>query len=227
MRINFLVSLPVTIYFNFKHFPFRQAIKLPVFLCMPKILGKGHYSIEGAVRTGMIKLGFPLVSVYKRKGIVLENNGKVVFKGSACLGGNSGIAVGEKGSLIFGDKFSNLTGGKFICYHSLIFGKAVRVGWNTFICDTDFHTLKTPDGSFHTKGFGPIKIEDEVWIGSYCKILKNVVIPSRCTVATGTILTKKVECEPYSLIYNGGGIKVKQTGLYRDIEDDLVNYEET
>ena len=91
--------------------------------------------------------------------------------------------------------------------------------------DTDFHTLKTPDGSNRTKGFGPIHIGEEVWVGSYCKIYKNAVIPSRCTVASSTVINKPIECEPCSLIYPGYGIKVKHTGCYRDVDDDQVRYE--
>lgn len=220
----FFFSLPITIYFNFRNFPLKQAVKLPVWLYRPKIFGKGEYRIEGPVSTGMIRFGFPMVSVFREKGAVLENKGKVIFKGETLLGGGSGIAVGENGTLVFGDKFCNQTGGKIICYHNVNFGKKVRIGWNSIVCDTDFHSMKSEDGSSYTKGYGPITIGDEVWVGSYCKIYKNTVIPTRCTVASGMTLTKKLECRPYSLIYPGGGVKIKYTGLYRDMEDDKIDY---
>lgn len=224
-KVLFLWSLPATIYFNFRHLPFHQAIKLPIFLCMPRILGKGKYEIIGQVKTGMIKLGFPMVSVFREKGIVLENKGKIIFKGTVSIGGGSGISVGDTGILNFGDRFANQSGGKIICYHKITFGNIVRLGWQSLICDTDFHTLKSEDGSSYTKGFGEIEIGDEVWIGSYCKLFKNTEIPNRCTIASGTVINKKIDCRPYSLIYPGGGIKVKHTGYYRDIDDDRIIYE--
>ena len=172
----------------------------------------------------MIKLGFPMVSVYRGTGIVLENKGRIIFNGSTVIGGKSGISVGEKGILTFNDQFCNQTGAKIICYHDITFGKRVRVGWHTLICDTDFHKMKSEDGTCYTKGFGKIKFGDDVWVGSFCKIFKNSIIPSKCTVASNTLLNKAIECRPYSLIYSGGEIKVKYTGFCRDLQDDKIEY---
>lgn len=223
--LNLLFSLPITIWFNFKNFPFKNAIKLPVFLCMPTISGKGRYQLPERIYPGMIRLGFPMVSVFRGKGIVLENRGLVIFKGNTVIGGGSGISVGEKGTLIFGDRFSNQTGAKIICYHKVIFGERVRLGWQTLVCDTDFHRMKSEDGLTYTKGFGKIEIGDDVWMGSYCKIFKNTKVPSKCTVASDTLLNKEIDCRPYSLIYSGGGIKTKYTGFSRDLDDDIINYD--
>ena len=220
----FLLSLPATIYFNFKHFPFKQAIKLPVLLWLPRLSGKGKYKIEGPVRPGMIRLGSPIISLFRDQGINLENRGNIIFKGSATIGGGSGISVGEKGTLIFGNKFSNLMGAKIICYHSVVFDNTVRLGWRTMVMDTDFHRMKSIETGEYTKGYGPIHIGEEVWVGTDCKILKNSNIPSRCTVATGSIVNKKIECPSYSLIYSGGGLKIKHTGFYRDVLDDTISY---
>lgn len=223
-RRDFLISLPATIRFNFKHLPFKKAIKLPVFLCRAKCSGKGQYIFPENLSTGMIKLGFPMVSVFPAKGIVLENKGVIKFEGETAIGGGAGISVGKNGFLTFGDKFCNQTGAKIICYHKILFKEKVRVGWETLICDTDFHTMKSSDGNKYTKGYGEIEIGSEVWVGSYCKLFKNTSVPSRCTIASSTVLNKKIECEPYSLIYPGGGVKVKTTGYYRDLEDDTINY---
>ena len=221
---HFVISLPITIWFNLKYFPLRQALKLPVFLCNAKISGNGKYALPDKISTGMIKLGFPMVSVFRGKGIVLENKGLIIFNGATVIGGDSGISVGEKGVLTFNDQFCNQTGAKIICYHDINFGERVRIGWQTLICDTDFHKMKSEDGTHYTKGFGKIKIEDDVWVGSYCKIFKNTVIPAKCTVASNTLLNKAIECRPYSLIYSGGEIKVKNTGFCRDLQDDKIEY---
>ena len=132
-KANFIFSLPASIYFNFRFLPFKQAIKLPVFLCMPRIIGHGNFKITGKVKTGMIKLGFPSVSVFKEKGIVIENHGTIIIKGDTRLGGGSGISVGKTGILTFGDKFANQVGLKIICYHKITFGCINRLGWNTLI----------------------------------------------------------------------------------------------
>lgn len=219
-----ILSLPSTIYFNLRYLPFRQAIKLPVILCMPRILGNGKYQIHGKISTGMIKLGIPTVSIYRRAGYVMENRGKVVFKGRAFLGAEGAISVGEHGVLTIGDNVNNYYGLKIICYHKVDIGNRVRFGWNNILNDSDFHSLISEDGKSRTKGFAPILIQDEVWIGSFCKIYKNSLIPWRCTVASNTLINKPIDCEPYSLIYSGGGIKVKKTGFYRNVDNDVINY---
>lgn len=223
----YLISLPATIWFNLKHFPLKQAVKLPVFLYWPTVRGKGKYILPDKIKTGMIRLGFPMVSVFSQTGSVLENNGMVIFKGSAIMGGGCGISVGSKGILTFGDKFANQTGGKIICYHKVTFGYAVRLGWEGLVCDTDFHTMKSEDGLTHTKGYGKIEIGDEVWIGSFCRLFKNTTVPSRCTIASGTVIGKAIDCRPYSLIYPGGGLKTKYTGFWRDMFDDQINYDKS
>lgn len=226
LRRNSLLifSFPSTLYFNFKNFPFKQAVKLPVFLCYPRIIGNGKYTITTKIKTGMIRLGFPLVSIYRSKGVILENHGTIIFNGSCSTGSDSAFSVSKTGTLILGDKTSNVYGIKVVCYNKIYIGNKVRIGWDTLICDTDFHCLKSEDGSIRSKGYGSIRVEDEVWIGSYCKLYKNTYIPPRCTVASNTLINKKIDCEPYSLIYPGGGIKVKYTGLYRDIDDDMIDY---
>lgn len=222
---HFLFWLPATIWFNIRNFPLKSAAKLPVWLCNPSISGKGKYILPDKAKCGMIKLGFPMVSVFREKGIVLENKGTIIFRGETTMGGGSGISVGEKGILNFGTQFCNQTGGKIICYHNIIFGEKVRLGWQGVVCDTDFHTMKSEDGKKYTKGYGKIIIGDDVWIGSFCKLFKNTEIPSKCTIASNTFISKKISCEPYSVIYSGSEIQVKYTGFHRDIDDDKISYE--
>lgn len=222
--LKLLFALPYSIWFNFRHLPFKQAVKLPIFVCNPRISGKGRYIINGEIKTRMIQLGFPKISIFRGTGINIENRGTIIFNGSATFGANSGISVGNSGQFIIGDRFVNTYGMKVVCYHEIAIGEKVRIGWESLLCDTDLHSLKSEDGLKHAKGFGGIKIGNEVWIGSFCKIYKNSEIPRRCTVAANTLINKKIECQPYSLIYSGGGIKVKYTGFYRDIDDDKIDY---
>ena len=172
----------------------------------------------------MIKLGFPLISIYRGKGINIENNGTIIFKGKAGIGANAGISVGSYGKLTLGNEFFNSYGLKIICHHEITTDYRVRLGFETFMSDTDLHSMKSEDGKSYTKGFGKIIFGHEIWAGSFCKFYKNTVIPSLCTISSNTLINKKIECEPYSLIYSGGGIKTKKTGYCRDIDDDSIDY---
>ena len=219
-----LFYFPFTLFFNFKYLPFRQAVKIPILLYKPKIRGKGKYIIQGETRTGMIRMGQPLVSVYRQGGVVLENNGTVIFKGNALFGGGSAISVGASGVLEIGNHFSNQYHGIIICYYKIKLGECVRLGWDCLICDTDFHKMKSIDNRNYSKGYGEIIISDYVWVASFCKFYKNTFIPPYCTVAANTLLNKHIDCEPYSIISSTTGIKTKYVGMYRDINDDTIDY---
>lgn len=78
-----------SVFFNFHYLPFHEAVKLPILLYKPKLLKlKGTIKIkqEDKIGFGMIRLGFPEVSLYPNTGIVFENyGGTIVFKDNVVL----------------------------------------------------------------------------------------------------------------------------------------------
>lgn len=79
--LKIIVWLPWSICFNLRQLPLRQAIKLPVLLYKPELTSlDGEIEIQGPVRTGMIRLGFPVVSIYPSGGFRYENRGKIIFQ---------------------------------------------------------------------------------------------------------------------------------------------------
>lgn len=78
-----------SVFFNFHYLPFHEAVKLPILLYKPKLLKlKGTIKIkqEDKIGFGMIRLGFPEVSLYPNTGIVFENyGGTVVLKDNVVL----------------------------------------------------------------------------------------------------------------------------------------------
>lgn len=66
---NLIKAVPYifqTVYFNFHHLPFKQAIFLPIILYKPQLVSiKGKIIIDGEAFPGMIKLGLHGVSIYK------------------------------------------------------------------------------------------------------------------------------------------------------------------
>ena len=218
--------LPYTIFFNFRHLPFSQASKLPILLYKPKILSNnGKYEIIGKIRFGMIRLGFPNVSIFPNNGITLENRGVVIFGGRCRLGNDSAISVGSKGYLSIGNDVFSSCGLKLVCYHKIDIGNMVRIGWNIICMDTDFHSMKSVDGGNKSKGYGSITISDHTWIASFCKIYKHTFVPEWCTVSSNTILKQIVEAPPYSVIYNPIQIDSKYIARYRDPYDDRIDYQ--
>jgi acetyltransferase-like isoleucine patch superfamily enzyme len=95
--------------------------------------------------------------------------------------------------LIIGDHFG-MTGGSIVVDKHVKIGNNVAVGANTIICDTDFHPLQSIK-RFQDPNKGaaaPIIIEDNVFIGMQCLILKGVTIGEGSVIGAGSVVTKNV-----------------------------------
>ena len=74
-------------------------------------------------------------------------------------------------------------------------GDNVLIGGNTKIYDTDFHSVKYEERMEKMDthiGTAPVTIEDGVFIGAHCIILKGVRIGQKSVVAAGSVVTKDI-----------------------------------
>jgi len=83
----------------------------------------------------------------------------------------------------------------------LTIGNHVNIGGNCMILDTDVHQLDylvrrgekpTNNDSTTTVQTAPVTIEDDVWIGANCQILKGVTIGARSVIGAGSVVTKSI-----------------------------------
>lgn len=218
-------SILYSIYFNFHYLPFNEAIKFPILLYKPRLLKlKGSIKIESEIKFGMIRLGFPQVSLYPNSGIVFENHGgTIIFKGTCFVGNNSAISIGNKGFVEFGHDFKSTTTLRLASYNKIIIGDYASLGWDTLVMDTDFHKLTKLSGGY-SRGYAPVYIGSNNWFGNGCKIMKRTQTPNFCVVQGGTILSGPISVPEYSVIGNDTHIIVKATGVWRNINDDIIDY---
>lgn len=214
-----------SVYFNFHYLPFKQAVHLPILLYKPKLRElKGTIRFDCKVKFGMVFLGFPYAPIYPNSGIMFQNlGGTIVFKGSCNIGSNSGLSIGEKGTCVFGSRFFSTASLKLLCFNCIEFGENARVGWDCMIMDTDFHKLSKLSGGY-SKGIGSISIGSNNWIGNGCLIMKRTKTPNYCTVQARTILDKALDVPEYSIIGQAREIEIKATGLWRNIDDDVISF---
>ena len=88
---------------------------------------------------------------------------------------------------------------------SLTIGDHVKIGGNCLIFDTNTHQIdflarrgqKPADKSdiSTTVQSAPITIEDDVWIGANCIILKGVTIGARSIIGAGSVVTKSIPAD--------------------------------
>lgn len=82
-------------------------------------------------------------------------------------------------------------------HESARIGNNVKSGGCVLITDTDAHPMdyvarrSSNDG---TKS-APVVIEDDVWVGAHCIILKGVTIGSRSIIGAGSVVTKSIPAD--------------------------------
>lgn len=104
------------------------------------------------------------------------------------------LATWQRGAkLQIGADFG-MTGGTICASNSIFIGDRVAIGANTIIIDTDFHPLdpKQRQEKPSDAKSSPIIIEDDVFVGMNCLILKGVILGCGSVVGAGSVVTKDV-----------------------------------
>lgn len=187
------IAIPKTIFFNFRYFPFKTAIKFPVLIFHNVILmnTKGKLFLDFPLKETMrIRIGFGETAIFdkKRSKTIWNVNGTIVFKGSAIIGHGSKIDV--DGELILGDRFRIQAESTIIVKKKIIFGNNCLISWDCQFMDTDFHSIIS-----HNEIINPdttINIGNNCWFGCRCLILKGTEIGNNSVVAAGTVLNKAI-----------------------------------
>lgn len=93
-------------------------------------------------------------------------------------------------------------------HKSITIGNHVKIGGNCILIDTDSHNkdYMIRRGQYTDWGVAePIVIEDDVFVGMNCLILKGVTIGARSIIAAGSVVTKSI---PADCIAGGNPAKV-------------------
>lgn len=138
------------------------------------------------------------------------------------------ISIGEKGSLVIGHHCSFKPSDWISVKEKVVIGSHVFASELVFISDNDNHPVSPRERKDMTESpnntakwkidredvkSAPVIIEDCVWLGRGCMILKGVTIGRGSIVGAGAIVTKSVP--PFSIVA-GNPARVVKT-----IENDL------
>ena len=217
----------ITLYLNFRSFPFRQACKLPVFVYgWPKLFSLyGSMECIGKCKTGMVTFNATNAAAPSASGFAtaINNWGKIIFRGKCKIYTANKINVGVNGVLDLGDgtkimHFCNIT-----AYASVRVGEQSRIVHRCQVLDTNFHyiadfnKLKVPK---HTR---PIEIGSYCWICNSSTITGGAKIPNKTIVASNSLVNKDMtEIPEESMI---GGIPAKLIGTgYRKVESKKLQH---
>ena len=82
-------------------------------------------------------------------------------------------------------------------HESARIGNNVKIGGCVLITDTDVHPMDYMARRSSNEGTksAPVVIEDDVWIGAHCIILKGVTIGARSVIGAGSVVTKSIPAD--------------------------------
>lgn len=211
MKLSWLLSLPKSVWFNFRNLPLKQAIKLPFAI---------HYKSKCYVERGgveltsknlkpfMIHFGFHEVPIIENHISLLEIKGKLKFNGSAFIGKGSRIVV-EKGATVeLGNHFAISASSFIYCYKSIKLGDNIQLSWNDLIMDSDSHAIFGENGE-RINPNKEIILGNNIWVGCDCKILKGAFIPDNCVVGANSVVTS-IRIDPSTLAIGAPAKTVKR-----------------
>ena len=104
------------------------------------------------------------------------------------------ISTRQPGAVISIGSDCGFTGASIVADASVSIGSRVLAGANATITDTDFHPL-TADVRWENLRHGlaePVQIEDDVFIGMNCIILKGVTIGRGSVIGAGSVVVSDV-----------------------------------
>ena len=211
IRSIFIVNWIKTIYFNLSVFPFRIAIKLPVFFYGSVKFNSltGLVLIDAPIKTGMIKFGINL-ELIKRSAHLSEImiEGTLVFKGTIKTGVDYVLIVLKDGYLEIGSDSYIGSRIKIVCAKSIVLGRYFGLSYESQIIDTNFHYLVNLKTREVKDKQGNIVIGDRCWIGNRTSIMKDTIIPMNCIVASNSLCNRNYlnDIPPNSIM---GGIPAK------------------
>jgi len=116
-----------------------------------------------------------------------------------CHNINASICVYPQATLSIGHH-SGMSGGMIWATKSITIGNYVNIGGNCCILDSDIHHIDWQQRRKDREENIPyqkadIVIEDDVWIGANCTILKGVHIGARSIIGAGSIVVKDIPAD--------------------------------
>lgn len=193
-----LISMPKSLYFNFKVLPFKVAMKIPIYISYDVKLDKirkGVIEFEGPVSRGLVQIGFHSIkgTITPRNGYIRFGAGdeaKILFCGSVRMAKGTYLCV-DRGKLSFGDNFTSNDNLYISCNKKISFGNDVLIGWGVGIRDSDNHTISV--NGISKKSVGEVHIGNHVWIASYADILKNTFVGNDSVIAYRALTSKNYQ----------------------------------
>ncbi|MGL5893114.1 MAG: acyltransferase [Bacteroidales bacterium] len=225
--LHFIIdySLFWSIYANFRLFPFRVAIKMPV-LCSSKlsICGfSGRYILDvDKISFGMIRIGIS-PTFLSRSGdanTTINNHGEIVFRGPVTINRAAKIFVENGATLDLGSDVLISNHCFIIVKKSICIGQGSRIAHFSQLCDSNFHFIEDLTTNVISPRLAPIVIGRYNWIANRTIVNKGTITPDFTIISNGSFLSKDYSNIGENMILAGQPAKVVRPNLRRVWELD-------
>lgn len=217
------VNQLLTLWVNLKWFPFKTAIKLPVYVYgSPRIAGSGKVILEAEPRKGMIAINFaaPWAPANMMVPAQFLNAGTVIFKGGAKICTGTKTAVHSGATLVWGDNAKLYNNSIIGCMNRIELGKNVLTAHWIQIFDTNYHyIMNTETGEIHNNRF-TVKIGDGSWIANSVTICGDVTLPMGTIVSSNSLVNRTIKDQPPFSLIGGTPAKLLRTHMRRIYNED-------
>jgi acetyltransferase-like isoleucine patch superfamily enzyme len=221
--IRFLIHLNIlkTLYFNFKAFPWRVALKTPVYIygkCKIKSLS-GKVILPEQISRGMIQIGRPWYIDFHKTRSTLNIQGTVEFKGDFRFLRSTYILVSPGSEMTLGRSGIIGTNAKILCFHRIHLGSHFRAAWGLQIMDTSFHYTMDEQGAIAPLT-SPVEIGDYCWLGNRVTISKGARLPVHCIVASNSLCNKDFTKQEEGILIGGIPARLIKSKIWRVFDDE-------
>jgi acetyltransferase-like isoleucine patch superfamily enzyme len=207
-----------TIYFNFKFFEWKTAIKLPIILVGKVDLKKcgGNIVLTETPHFGMIVIGMPNPPQPNSYNTVFWIDGTLEIGDYVRICKGSSIHVNKGGVLTIGNQVRINVNCRLWCIQRINIGDYCGFSWDCQIFDSNFHYMVNSDG-FTKKHSSSVIIGKSCWFGNRVTINKGTYLPNYTIIAAGAFVNKDFSKYDKGLMIGGIPAKIISQGVYKRV----------
>lgn len=213
-----------TIAFNFRHLPFKEALRLPIHLfgkvdlCEEQRGGVIEFSSQNGIHFGAWKIGQETGLPFGKRNshhdvTYISLEGKLVLGEYGVFQNGCVLCIREKATVTLGSGFWMGHAGRIISMEQITIEPNCQFSWECQVFDSDFHYISDVDGNIQrfTK---PTYIGNNSWIGNRVTFGKGARIGDWSIVAGYSLVNKDFGVEAHC-VYGGVPARLLKKGYSR------------
>lgn len=216
-----------TIYFNFRTLPFKQAIKLPIYIYGKPLFNNlsGKILLKCPIKKGMIKINkiCPYAPSLQTLDSQINIAGTLVIRGNVLIGCANKILVAHGGTLELGN-YAHITDFCNIdCWNNIVIDDGTTIAHRCQIMDFDHHFVLNMNTLRICNNSHPIYIGKQSWICNSVTITSGVRLPNFTIVASNSLVNKDFSEVGENILLGGIPAKLIKNNIFRIYDDDIEN----